>query len=227
LLEIIGVGFGRTGTLSLKHALEHLGYGKCYHFSELLKRKHAKRWFQSINSQPCHWDALFHGYRSTTDWPAAAFYKELFEQYPNAKFILTHRNANDWYASTESTIYKLRTMLPAQLPGFRSIAKLTDQVIWDGTFDGRFTDRSHAIDCYEQHIRDVSNALPSKQLLLFDVRDGWSPLCEFLNVPIPHNISFPNSNDRQVMHRNIRLVQVGKILFVGIVLAVLIALAVK
>jgi len=223
LLEIIGVGYGRTGTHSLKRALEHLGYGKCYHFRELILRSHAKLWLELSTCDPDHWKKLFNGYRSTTDWPAAAYYDELSNTYPDAKFILTHRNADDWYNSVDSTIFKLRNAMPDWLPGFRNIAKLTDQIIWQGTFNGRFTEKEFAINRYQQHIEDVRRAIRAEQLLIFDVRDGWAPLCAFLGQPVPRGLAFPKSNDRLQMRRYIKILQVMKFIITSILLALLVA----
>ncbi len=230
MLEIIGVGYGRTGTLSLKHALEMLGYGQCYHFSVLLKRAHAKRWLKVINQEPQHWETLFDAYRSTTDWPAAAYYRELARVYPDAKFILTVRHADDWYNSANSTIFKLRTIMPGWLPGFRSVAKLTDLVVWNGTFHGRFRDKEYAIHCYNQHIDQVCRSVPAKQLLVFDVRDGWAPLCAFLDEPVPQGVVFPSSNDRAQMQRYIKWLKAIRLCLIGlpiVLLLYLIALVLK
>src|SRR2546421_981927 len=87
-LKIIGAGFGRTGTASLKEALEQLGFDKCYHMSEVMMNPgHAKVWAAAGEGKPIDWDALFQGYQATVDWPACAFYKELMQHYPDAKVI--------------------------------------------------------------------------------------------------------------------------------------------
>ena len=92
-LEVIGAGLGRTGTLSLKLALEHIGLGKCYHMSEMIAhlRTHLPLWVAAAKGQP-QWDAIFDGYRSSTDYPGCMFWRELVAKYPDAKVILTTRD---------------------------------------------------------------------------------------------------------------------------------------
>jgi len=205
LLEVIGAAFGRTGTASLKTALEILGFGKCYHFSEMLRARHVGRWLKTIHDDHPDWDALFEGYAATTDWPAATYYRELVAAYPNAKVILTTRDADSWHRSVLTTIYPLRKALPRWLPWFRSVSTLCDTVIWNGTFGGRIEERAEAIAIYEQHEANVRALVPSERLLTFDVRDGWGPLCDFLAVPVPEGIPFPHVNEGRRIRRIARL----------------------
>src|SRR5215212_7838314 len=109
-LEVIGAGFGRTGTMSLKVALEQLGYGPCYHMVELFEHPdHVERWEAAVRGEePVDWEEVFAGYRATVDWPGAAFYKELSERYPEAKVILTVRDPDRWYESARNTIFTLQ-----------------------------------------------------------------------------------------------------------------------
>src|SRR5919199_3150253 len=108
-LEVIGAGFGRTGTMSLKVALEELGFGPCYHMTEVFANpKHVKFWEAAARGEPVDWEELFRGYRSSVDWPGAAFYEELMERYPDAKVILTVRDPDRWYESALNTIYGRR-----------------------------------------------------------------------------------------------------------------------
>lgn len=205
MLEVIGVGFGRTGTLSLKRALETLGFGKCYHFTEMLKARHAKRWLQIADSHSPDWESLFQGYRATTDWPATAVYRELAAAYPDAKLILTVRDANEWYDSVCDTILRLRNAMPARWPVFRTVAAVADRFIWEGEFNGRADDRAYAISRYREHNAVVQTFAPAERLLVFNVRDGWEPLCQFLGVAVPQDTPFPRVNDRRVMRRYLRL----------------------
>jgi Sulfotransferase domain len=207
LLKVIGAGFGRTGTSSLKLALETLGFRKCYHFTEMLRAWHVPRWLAIVRGAPADWDALFAGFQATTDFPAAAYYRQLAVHYPDAKVILTARDAEDWYRSMRETLGPLRRALPTWLPGFGAIAALTDAVLWTGIFDGKFADRRHAIGVYEQHAADVRARIPAHRLLVFDVREGWSPLCEFLGVAVPADVEFPHVNDTAYMVRLTRLLR--------------------
>lgn len=225
MLEVIGVGFGRTGTLSLKHALETLGFGKCYHFREMVKAGHAKRWLRVADGESQGWESVFRGYRATTDWPAAACYRELANAYPDAKLILTVRDASDWYDSVTDTILRLRNAMPARWPVFRSIAAVADRFVWEGEFHGRADDREYAIARYNEHIADVQGFAASERLLVFTVNDGWEPLCRFLGVPVPANKPFPRVNDRRVMRRYVRLLTFARVALPAILAAALLALA--
>jgi len=210
MLRVIGAGFGRTGTTSLKKALEQLGFGPCYHFTEMLKRGHVGRWL-AVAEHPgglgVDWDRLFRGYASVTDWPAAAYYRELAAHYPDAKLILSVRDPGDWHASIGRTLLPMRRALVEWMPWFGAIARLTDVVVWDGVFDGRATDRQYAIDVFERHCDEVRAAFPDDRLLVFDVREGWAPLCDFLDVPVPENVSFPRSNDTRTIRRTVWLLR--------------------
>ena len=112
MLKVIGAGFGRTGTSSLKIALERLGFGRCYHFRNMLADWHVPRWRAILAGAPPDWDALFRGYASTADFPVAAYYRELATHYPEAKVILSTRDPEDWYRSTRDTLLPLRRALP-------------------------------------------------------------------------------------------------------------------
>src|SRR3712207_228473 len=115
-IEVIGAGFGRTGTMSLKVALEELGFGPCYHMIELFGHpEHVELWETASQGKPVDWEKLFSGYRATTDWPACSFYGELMQRYPNAKVILTVRDPDRWYESTYNTIYGMRRMISSSI----------------------------------------------------------------------------------------------------------------
>ena len=118
-LEVIGAGFGRTGTMSLKVALEDLGYGPCYHMIELFEHpNHVERWEVAVRGEPVDWEEMFAGYRATVDWPGAAFFKELSERYLEAKVILTVRDPERWYESARDTIFNLRGTEIPRAPGW-------------------------------------------------------------------------------------------------------------
>ena len=109
-LELIGAGLGRTGTLSLKAALERLGYAPCYHMIEVLTApERGRHWLARTPTGARDWDAIFRGYRATVDWPAAAFWRELVDRYPDAKVLLSLRDADRWYDSVMNTIYPVMT----------------------------------------------------------------------------------------------------------------------
>jgi len=199
MIDIVGAGFGRTGTLSLKAALERLGFGPCHHGFELMKRRETVfGWLDAVDGKPADWDGLFAGYRSTVDWPGARFWRELAAEYPDSKVILTERDPEKWYESVRTTLYQAILNVPAQLPDeVKPLIQLLNALIWDGVFGGRFADKSHALRVYADHNAEVKREIPADRLLVFDVAEGWEPLCAFLDVPVPPE-PFPRLNDREV-----------------------------
>lgn len=192
-LDIIGAGFGRTGTESMKRALEMLGYGPCYHMYEVIPNKERYETWQGIYDGAIDpdWDALFDGFRATVDWPAARYWRELAAHFPAAKILLTYRDAESWYASMEGTILAfLRD--PDRTEGMAP--RLRRDV-----FGGEVHDKDHVISVYQANVAAVQNAFGPDRLLTYEVGWGWEPLCRFLNVDIPA-VPYPRGNDRAGFH---------------------------
>jgi hypothetical protein len=136
-LKIIGAGFGRTGTLSLKHALEELGYSPCYHMSELFDKPGVDaQWDAIVSGKPADWHTIFKGYQATVDWPACTFYKELMQLYPDAKVLLSVRDPEKWYDSVANTIYRVSHLHPDHARTTHD--HMVHTLIWQETFDNRF-----------------------------------------------------------------------------------------
>jgi len=187
-LEVIGTGFGRTGTLSLKLALEQLGFGRCYHMMEVSQNPgHAALWSVAHDGVEIDWDALYAGYRATVDWPSTQFWRRLADHYPNAKVIHTERPSAAWYKSASSTIFQTMTRgAPPDLPpAFHEQLEMARKVILHGVFDGRLDDEAHAIAIYEAHNARVRREIPRERMLVFEPGEGWEPLCKFLGVATP------------------------------------------
>jgi len=180
-LKVIGAGFGRTGTASLQRALEILGFGPCYHMFEVRRQPwRARAWRLAVRGQTSDWASIFKGFQSTVDWPGCRFYKELADEYPQALVILTVRESHSWHDSCLRTIHALALALPPFLqlvPIGRQIRSMLFEVIWDGTFDGRFEDSKYAIGVFEDHNQQVRDTIPAQRLLEFEVTQGWQPLC--------------------------------------------------
>ena len=195
-LSVIGAGFGRTGTESMKRALETLGLGPCHHMHEVIANPEQTRLWRSIaRGDEVNWDEAFAGYRACVDWPSAYFWRELGEYYPDAKILLTVRSPESWYASMEKTIFK--TLKESTDRASVGIALIAERV-----FDGRLDDRDYAISIYEQNIADVQAAFSSDRLLTYTIGDGWESLCRFLNKPIP-DTPYPRSNSTQDFNKYI------------------------
>jgi hypothetical protein len=219
-LRVIGAGFGRTGTMSLKVALEILNFGPCYHMIEVFENpEHIGFWEAAWRREPVDWDAFFADYEATVDWPACTFYAELLERNPEAKVLLSVRDPDGWYESTRNTIYELSKITAGSrlsrvvfafvnlfAPGVFGIGRMGNEIIWEGTFDGRFEDKAHAIEVFERHNREVLRRVPEGQLLVYEVKQGWGPLCEFLGVEEPEE-PFPRLNDTAEMRRRIQAVR--------------------
>jgi hypothetical protein len=203
-MKILGVGVGRTGTLSLKAALELLGFGPCFHGRHVLD--HPDRlplWRAAAAGEPVDWGAVFAGYSSTVDWPGAAFWRPLATAFPAAKAILTVRDAESWYDSVYRTIFRMFGYGPPDarvaearriVPGLDVFTAFHRQMIWDGFFAGRFADREYAMGVYEEHTAAVIREVPADRLLVIAPDAGWEPLCEFLRVPVPDE-PYPHLND--------------------------------
>lgn len=210
-MKVIGAGFGRTGTTSLKAALEELGFDKCYHMQELFQHpEHAEVWLRAWRGEPVDWPAFFAGYQATVDWPGCTFYQQLMDVYPDAKVLLSVREPDRWYESSHKTIYQISRapamgLLQRSLPRLRKMYGMVCTLVWQGTFDGRFSDRAHAIEVFEAHNRAVQEYVPPERLLVYSVKEGWEPLCNFLDVPVPEDKPFPHLNDAAIMQRAIRI----------------------
>jgi hypothetical protein len=212
-MRVIGAGFGRTGTLSLKRALEDLGFGPTYHMQEVMRRPaHVDRWWTYARTGEAGWDALFADHGSGVDFPVSCAWEELAAHYPDAKVVLTVRDPQRWWESTATTIYRTRgafaPWVPRLVPPVRRWLEMVDVLVWDGLFDGRFEDRAHAVAVFERHIEHVRATCPPERLLVFDVAEGWAPLCAFLDVPVPPQ-PFPRLNDAKVVRRALTAVRYG------------------
>jgi hypothetical protein len=191
-LKVIGAGLGRTATFSLKFALEHLGFGPCYHMAEVFAglRRNVPLWLEVVRGKP-DWDAVFAGFQSTTDYPACTYWRELTAFYPDAKVILTVRDADSWFDSVSETIFS--PQMQGSLAG-SPVGAMMQGVIFDA-FGDRVTDRAFMTDWFTRRNQTVIDSLPPDRLLVFSPKQGWEPLCAFLGVPVP-DAPFPRVNSR-------------------------------
>ena len=192
-LKVIGSGFGRTGTLSLKGALEALGFGPCYHMVEVFQNPQAPGWWIEAAADPAHadWGKIFAGYNATVDWPNATFYRELAAAYPDAKIVHTERDPDEWFESTQATIFKNDIPPDIEVPFPKMLRTVIGRL-----FDQRMHDRDTCIAVFNAHNRQVRETIPAERLLVYHVADGWAPLCDFLGVPVPDG-PIPKVNSRE------------------------------
>lgn len=223
-LKIIGTGLGRTGTHSLKLALEKLGFGKCYHMVELFQNPEGLKYFKKAERrEEVNWDELFKGYYSAVDYPVARYFKQIFKYYPEAKIIHTVRDSEEWFRSATDTIFwasnpvswkilKLAVHLPFSPEARRRIPVLLyNRKLSELEFGKDLKNREYVIRRFEQHTEEVIKTIPEKQLLIFNPNSGWEPLCRFLDVNVPV-IPFPNSNSREEFMRRVEIIGKGKFL---------------
>jgi len=186
--------------MSLKLALEHLQFGPCYHMIEVFQRPNDVAFWQDAlrsDGATADWDQVFREFQSTADCPACYFWIPLLQHYPNARYVLTVRDPESWYDSFRNTVFEA-CMHPERAPDeeHRIVQQMVRELIMDTMFAGRFLDRSYAVACMEAHNQAVIDAIPAEQLLVYQIADGWEPLCRFLNVDVP-DAPFPQVNTRQ------------------------------
>jgi hypothetical protein len=191
-LKVIGAGFGRTATASLKVALETLLHAPCYHMSEVLGNAgHIDLWLDAAADNP-DWNAIFGNYVATVDFPASNYWRELANVYPEAKIVLSVRDAERWFQSTQETIFsKALQELHSGTKWSRMIKATIDDHI-----GGDSNDRETVIAAFDAHVVGIQNAFDSDRLLVFEAKDGWEPLCNFLGVPVPEGL-YPHINSKE------------------------------
>lgn len=171
-----------------------------------------KHWNNAALGKPVDWDTLFNGYKAVVDFPGSLYYKDLLKKYPDAKIILSVRDADSWYNSTYSTIYAFKPSKIAKLKlifaapfskkanNILRIIKMIKFTLWEKLFQGKFEDSAFAKEIYNLHIEDTIKTVPADQLLIFKAEEGWEPLCKFLNKPIPTE-PYPRTNSKENFHQ--------------------------
>merc|ERR1711892_1026077 len=242
---VIGAGLSRTGTLSTKAALEQL-LGPCYHGSTPLVERpdHIPFWVDAMKQGKLDATQVrqeLAGYKSGVDLPIAGWYKELMEIFPDAKVLLTVRDPKKWYKSA-CFIHHILITLSYNKPysWFVSLAGSPQLCEYVQTLSGGIQSgkgkcppgingkmnaalskgEEEAIEFFKKHVNEVCAHVPAKQLLVFDVQEGWEPLCQFLDVPVPQT-QFPNmnnSNEVRLVFNTIKIVAWLAVLGVSLLL---------
>lgn len=192
-LQIVGAAYPRTGTVSLKLALEQLGFGPCHHMAEMIAHPEmAPLWIAAAEGRP-DWDAIFANYKSCADAPSCMYWREITAKYPQARVILTERDPEEWFASTQATVFSpewIAATLKMPLGPFF-------QTLYD-SYEGQIHDHDYMIGNYRRYCDDVKAVIPPDRLLAYRTGSGWEPLCRFLDVPVPE-APFPKINTRDEM----------------------------
>ena len=204
-LRVIGAGFGRTGTLSLKAALEQLGFDPCYHMAEIIGERpgvndgHVDAWHAFVCAgRPMDWQKLFAGYQACVDFPTCIYYRELLAAFPEAPVVLTVRDPGAWYESwcaLQTAAREIRRVTQHD-PRMRRWGEFVE--VLEERWLGGEPERTRAIAAFERHVAEVKAGVPAERLLVFDVREGWAPLCAFLGRPVPEG-PFPHLNEREFL----------------------------
>jgi len=189
-LKVVGTGLGRTGTMSMKLALEQLGFGPCHHMVEVFARPDSvPLWIAAGKGQP-EWDKIFADFGSVVDYPGAGFWRELTAYYPDAKVLHTVRDPEQWFESTQATIFAPGSMADNAPPHMREFFATVVRELGDKRHDREFM-----VDYFKRHTAEVERTIPKDRLLVYESGQGWEPLCEFLGVPVP-DTPFPRENSR-------------------------------
>jgi hypothetical protein len=190
-LRVVGAGLGRTGTMSLKLALERLLGAPCYHMAEVFAHpEHVALWHAAARGEPVDWHALFAGYAAAVDWPVGSFWPEVAAAFPDALILLSTRSAESWWKSASQTIFPISAKA-AGTPWHAMWMELARN-----RFTPRLDDREAAVAAYERHNADVRARAPRERLLEWTARDGWEPLCRALGVAAPDE-PFPHANSTE------------------------------
>lgn len=193
-MKLINAGLGRTGTTSLKAALETLGYGPVFHTTDLLtSAKDIDVWERAVKTEPVDWRAFFAPY-AVADWPAAFFYRDIIRAHPEAKVMVSVRDPEGWFESTQGILKQVRSLnLP--LPQVRRAKGFLEAGLAT-FFEGKAEDKAYMTNFFERHTEAVKAFVGAENVLVYDVREGWGPLCTFLEVPVP-DAPFPRLNQRE------------------------------
>jgi len=192
-VRVVGAGLGRTGTLSLKVALEKLLGGPCYHMMEVFAHpEHVAVWHAAARGERVDWEALFAGYRAGVDWPQGSLWEGIAEAFPDSLILLSLRDPDSWWQSASQTIFKGIAAARERAPEWHAMVEelFTRHFIWPPD------DEAAAKAAFERHNADVLARAPKDRLLVWRPSDGWEPLCERLGVPVPDE-PFPRVNTRE------------------------------
>jgi hypothetical protein len=187
-LKVVGSGLGRTGTKSMQSALNILGFGPCHHMVEVFAHPESMAlWIEAGKGRP-NWDAIFEGYYSMVDYPGAHFWREIADYYPDAKVLHTVRDPDQWFDSTQATIFA---------PGRLTSEGVRGEFfgIFAGSMGEHLHDRAYMTQHFRDHTEAVKAAIAPERLLIYEAGQGWAPLCKFLGVPVP-DVPYPSENSR-------------------------------
>lgn len=191
--RVIGAGCGRTGTASVKLALERLLGAPCYHMMEVFQHpEHVPLWHRAALDDPPDWHAMLAGYAAAVDWPASAFWPELARSWPGALVLLSLRDPDAWWESANETIFRHIDDSPLVTPEWKAMIHAMFRTRWGADL----SDRDACIAAFNAHNDRVRDTVPAERLLVWQAGDGWAPICKALHLAIPAE-PFPRTNTRE------------------------------
>lgn len=197
-LKVLGAGLGRTGTLSLKLALEQLLGGRCYHMLELRQRleEQVGWWQKAARGESIDWDNIFHDYVAAVDEPVSLVWETLMDVYPEALVILSVRDPEAWWQSANSTIMEVKRLSPDADDHYQQVWHDMIMTFYERVYPGGTDDAEAAKAAFSRHIERVKATVSPERLLVWQVSDGWQPICDALGLPVPDE-PFPHTNTRE------------------------------
>lgn len=196
-LRVIGAGLGRTGTMSLKLALEQLLGGPCYHMTELFQHpEHLPYWQQAVDGETVDWQQVFGDYVAAVDEPTGQLWEPISQAYPDALIILSVRDPDAWWQSANATIMEVKRQPPPAEDKDRNAWYDMIMNLYDQFYPQGVDEPEAAKAAFRAHIACVKSTVPSERLLVWEAKDGWAPICQALNLPVPDE-PFPYSNTRE------------------------------
>jgi len=192
-LRVVGAGLGRTGTHSLKLALEQLLGGPCYHMFEVFQHPaDIEQWQRAADGDMPDWHQLLADYKATVDWPASAYWHELADAFPDAVVLLSTRPTDEWWRSADRTIWEVGRRTPPPDPTAQAHMKMVRSML-QTRFTPEWSDEAPSKAAYERHNEQVRASVPADRLVEWRPGDGWAPLCSALGLAVPEN-DFPHVN---------------------------------
>lgn len=190
-VRVIGAGLGRTGTTSLWTALRQILAAPCYNMKEFMGHpEHAPQWTKAAQGVDVNWRALFKGYGAVVDWPAASFWYEISQAYPDALIVLTLREPEAWWESADQTIFRRMRSAPPN-PVLNAVND-----VFAARFCSDINNRDACLNAFRMHYDDVRARAPADRLLEWSPGEGWQSLCDRLGLAVP-SFEFPHVNTRE------------------------------
>jgi len=204
-LKVLGAGLGRTGTMSLKLALEQLLNGRCYHMLELFQNlhEHVPYWQAAAKGEAIDWDKIYGDYVAAVDEPTSLMWETLIDVYPEALVILSVRDPDSWWRSANATIMEVKRMAPPPEEPDRQIWHDMIMTLYRRQYPGGTDDGEAAKAAFSEHIRQVKATVPAERLLVWQASEGWQPICDALGLPVPDE-PFPHSNTREEFQERLK-----------------------